>query len=99
MEKDKAAKRAKLEREEALGAAGKAAGASGKAASGRQDAPWLHPGITVKVHLRAQMAQSSAAIRGGGPWGRYTGLAAWCSCWQHSTAIFDKCCNHQHWQR
>ena len=54
MEKDKAAKRAKLEREKALGAAGKAAGAAGKAGKagiGRQDAPWLHPGITVKVCL------------------------------------------------
>ena len=51
MEKDKAAKKARLERERALGAAGKAAGASGKAGNGRQDAPWLHPGITVKVHL------------------------------------------------
>ena len=50
MEKDKAAKRAKQEREKALGAAGKAAGTAGKASNGRQDAPWLHPGITVKVH-------------------------------------------------
>jgi len=49
MEKDKAAKKAKLEREKALGAASKAQGAAGKAGNGRQDAPWLHPGITVKV--------------------------------------------------
>ena len=42
MEKDKAAKRAKLEREKALSAAG-------KAGQGRQDPPWLRPGITVKV--------------------------------------------------
>ena len=52
MEKDKAAKKAKLEREKALGAA---AGASRKAGNGRQDAPWLHPGITVKVHFRTQV--------------------------------------------
>lgn len=45
MEKDKAAKRAKLEREKALSGAG----AAGKAATGRQDPPWLRPGITVKV--------------------------------------------------
>ena len=51
MEKDKAAKRAKLEREKALGAAGKA-GAPGKAGGGRQDPPWLRPGITVKVSTR-----------------------------------------------
>ena len=54
MEKDKAAKKAKLEREKALGAAGKAAGTNGKAGNGRQDAPWLHPGITVKVDLWTQ---------------------------------------------
>ncbi len=48
MEKDKAAKRAKLEREKALSGAGKA-GAAGKASNGRQDPPWLRPGITVKV--------------------------------------------------
>lgn len=42
MEKDKAAKRAKLEREKALNGAG-------KAVNGRQDPPWLRPGITVKV--------------------------------------------------
>ena len=59
MEKDKAAKRAKLEREKALGAAGKAAGANGKAGNGRQDAPWLHPGITVKVHYWLQVTQGS----------------------------------------
>ena len=68
MEKDKAAKKAKLEREKALGAAGKAAGTNGKAGSGRQDAPWLHPGITVKVHLRAQVIERSQAVRGGGCW-------------------------------
>ena len=48
MEKDKAAKKAKLEREKALSAAIKAQQA-GKSSNGRQDAPWLHPGITVKV--------------------------------------------------
>ena len=45
MEKDKAAKKAKLERERALSGAGTA----GKAGNGRQDPPWLRPGITVKV--------------------------------------------------
>lgn len=50
MEKDKAAKKAKLEREKALSAASKAQqGVAGNSSNGRQDAPWLHPGITVKV--------------------------------------------------
>lgn len=49
MEREKAAKKAKLEREKALSAAAGKAGSSGKAGSGRQDAPWLHAGITVKV--------------------------------------------------
>ena len=46
MEAEKAAKRAKSER----AAANAAASAAG---SGRQDAPWLLPGITVKVRAAA----------------------------------------------
>lgn len=42
MERDQAAKKAKAERASANAAAG---------ASGRQDPPWLVPGITVKVGL------------------------------------------------
>lgn len=56
MEKDKAAKKAKLEREKALSAASKAQqGVVGKSSNGRQDAPWLHPGITVKVSAGANL--------------------------------------------
>ena len=65
MEKDKAAKRAKLEREKALSAAGKAAGALGKTGNGRQDAPWLHPGITVKVHIWSPATEEGHTVRGG----------------------------------
>jgi hypothetical protein len=56
MEKDKAAKKAKLEREKALSAISKAhQGVPAKPSNGRQDSPWLHPGITVKVSATAPM--------------------------------------------